>query len=107
MRYFCEISSNGKEFYFISDVEPNDAKIKTYAIKDDDLRVMDLEKNISILNASSHHKSAHNLIFIYQILSEICVDESSRSHFNNKASKLAINQISIFENCNNLDFIQG
>lgn len=93
MKYFCETKLCDSAHFFISNIEPENAKIKTYQLKDDSFKIHDLEKNISILNSLSPSPTLHNLLFIYMLLSELCLEEQARVYFGEKASTLAYEQI--------------
>lgn len=93
MKYFCEIELCNCRHFFIADVKFNNDKIKSYELMDNKMKILDLDKNISILNSSSHSPSTHNLLFIYMLLSELCADENARIRFSEKASELAYKQV--------------
>ena len=100
MKYFCETESGNTKHFFISPVKPSSNKINAYCLKDDDSKIFDLEKNIIILNSSGFETTTHNLLFIYMLLSELCVDELAQTKFSGKASSIASKQLSsiTFEN---------
>ncbi len=100
MKYFCETESGDTKHFFLSSVKPSSNKINTYCLKNDNSKIFDLEKNIVILNSSGFETTTHNLLFIYMLLSELCVDEVAKTKFSRKASSIAskhINSIA-FEN---------
>lgn len=100
MKYFCETESGNTMHFFISAVKPSSNKINAYCLKDDDSKIFDLEKNIIILNSSGVETATYNLLFIYMLLSELCVDELAQSKFSDKASSIASKHINSipFEN---------
>lgn len=93
MKYFCEVESCDTKHYFISSVKPSSNKIIAYCLKDDNYKIDDLEKNIIILNLSRPETPVHNLLCICKLLSELCVDETARIKFNEKAASLASDHI--------------
>jgi hypothetical protein len=100
MKYFCETESGETTHFFISSVKPSNNNIDAYCLKDDDSKIFDLEKNITILNSSGFKTATHNLLFIYMLLSELCVDELAKAKFSDKASIIASKHINSipFEN---------
>lgn len=86
MKYFCETQLDSKPHFFISEIELRNDKIKSYAIEDNSTKIQDLNKNISIFNSMM---TPHNILYIYMMLSELCVDDTARKYFNKKASEYA------------------
>ena len=93
MKYFCETELSSMPHFFVSAIKPNNTKIKVYQLKADKNKIIDLEKNIAILNSASFSPSTHNLLFIYMTLADLCLEEMDRMHFNERASSIALNQI--------------
>lgn len=86
MKYFCETVLSNKPHFFLSDVQPKSDKVKSYAVKTDEFKLVDLDKNISIFNSML---TPHNILYIYMMLSEICIDENEKKYFSKKASEFA------------------
>jgi len=86
MKYFCETVLSNKPHFFISDIIPKSDKVKAYAFKTDKYKLIDLDKNISIFNCML---TPHNILYIYMMLSEICVDDNEKKYFSKKASEFA------------------
>ncbi len=93
MTYFCEAHISERTHFFISEIKPNNQKIKSYPLEENKLRIFDLDRNISILNSASCNPPTHNLLFIYMLLAELCIDEQARVYFSEKASLLAHQQV--------------
>jgi len=86
MKYFCEAVLSNKIHFFLSDIMPKSDKIKAYELETDELKLKDLEMNISIFNFML---TPHNILYIYMMLSEICVDDKEKKYFSKKATDFA------------------
>lgn len=93
MRYFCITELNDRKHFFLSDIKPDNKKIESYELLNDMSKIPDLQKNILIINSSAYATSTHNLLFVYMLLSDLCVEETARKYFSEKASTIAIEQI--------------
>jgi len=92
MKYFCETILSDKIHFFLSDIQPKNDKIKSYELNIDEIKLKDLDMNISIFNSML---TPHNALYIYMMLSEICADGNIRKYFNKKASEFAYRHLQV------------
>ncbi len=93
MRYFCITELDNKKHFFLSNIKPDNNKIESYELLADMSKIPDLQKNIVIINSSAFAPSTHNLLFVYMLLSDLCVEETAKKYFTEKASTLAIEHL--------------
>jgi len=93
MRYFCETNMENIKHFFISREKPCNSKIISYKLRDDNYQIIDLEKSIDIFNSSNLKLSAQNLLYIYMILSDLCIEDVAKNKFNEMATRIASEQI--------------
>lgn len=92
MKFLCKTQLSQSPYFFISDIVPENCKIKSYKLKDDKDKLHELEKKVSIFNSSSCIFDTHILLMIYTILSDLCVEETAREYFSQRASSIACQQ---------------
>lgn len=90
MKYFCETVLSDKPHFFLSDFQPISTKVKSYKLQTDEIKLRELDRNISIYNSML---TPHNILSIYMMLSEICIYEKEKRYFNRKASEFACKQL--------------
>ncbi|MGE5473437.1 MAG: hypothetical protein ACM3UU_04370 [Ignavibacteriales bacterium] len=92
MKYFCETVLGDKVHFFLSDFQPISSKVKSYKLQADEIKIQELDMNISIFNSML---TPHNILYIYMMLSEICMDEKEKRYFNKKASDFACSHLKL------------
>ncbi|MGE5329231.1 MAG: hypothetical protein ACM3KR_06980 [Deltaproteobacteria bacterium] len=92
MKYFCETVLSDRLHFFLSDAIPKSPKINSYAIDIDEIRLKDLDINISIFNSML---TSHNLIYIYMMLSELCIEDKEKKLFTARASEVAYRHLPV------------